>query len=117
MSYCDNCYKDCKTFHKCKICGTETCNNCNHEANVVFFNEWLRGLSNRCSECKRIGCNQCMQTCFDCHNEGEFAPMFCEKCSPLKKINCKYHTWYTCNKHKKKCGECKANENYHFKHS
>lgn len=118
---CTTCYDIFSGDGECKICYMPQCPNCATEGNIINFNEWLQDCSNKCSKCERIGCKDCMRTCYSCSNRGEFSPMLCEDCSTLTKQDCEYHSnWTTCNScsiENNECVECQANKNYSDRYS
>lgn len=117
----DNCFC-CSDAHrkykmiKCLDCENYMCKNCldddYYETEIIFYSLF-------CSSCDQVICPMCTIVCFDCANETGIAPQYCTKCAPkdITEVVCKYHTWFSCKKHKQKnCGFCKANKNYDFRH-
>lgn len=103
---------------KCVICDEAQCENCRVEGNIIHLAEWLYDCPNKCAKCKRIGCGNCITTCYSCANKGEDCEFLCEDCHNFVKQNCKYHSyWNLCSIHSKDgCPECTANQNYSDRH-
>eukprot|EP01130_Rhizamoeba_saxonica_P003680 TRINITY_DN1535_c0_g1_i2.p1 TRINITY_DN1535_c0_g1~~TRINITY_DN1535_c0_g1_i2.p1 ORF type:complete len:127 (-),score=12.59 TRINITY_DN1535_c0_g1_i2:68-448(-) len=104
---------------KCQICEMDLCKTCSKET-LISLTEWLE-VSNLCKKCDRIGCRDCITTCFTCHNDNVFAGSFCIDCTELREVDCSYHEWYICDKKHiddgyTECGSCCANRNYHLRH-
>jgi hypothetical protein len=118
---CVTCYDIFSGDGECKICYMPQCSKCAIEGNIINFNDCLQDCSNQCTECERIGCKDCMRTCYSCSNRGENSPMLCEDCSTYIEEDCEYHgIWILCNNcstEDNKCGECQANKNYCGKYS
>lgn len=97
----------------CSICESEVCDDCKIVNNVINFEEWISDCTNKCEKCSRIGCGNCISTCYQCWNIGEEHKFLCRDCSTLSRQNCEYHKWNLCSKHiKDKCVVCKANKNF-----
>lgn len=87
----------------------------------LYLEEWLE-VDPVCDVCQKTICEDCVQICYDCHNQGEDITVTCILCSEsywpkLKEIECSYHTWWTCARHddeqgRFRCGQCRANYNY-----
>ena len=115
---CENCDDVCCVENKneCKICSSDLCYKCLQKDDNKMINEWLYS-SNECCKCKRIGCKECINYCYECGNKGDDST-YCYLCEEINEIECKYHKWYYCDKHKNvECGQCVANKNYDEKHS
>jgi hypothetical protein len=99
----------------CNICGTELDEDEQKETDIMLA-EWLT-ISRDCRKCRRTGCRECMGTCYTCANEGDFDGEYCKDCVQFDYVDCRYHTWLLCKKHKDdECGECRANRNYCLRH-
>jgi hypothetical protein len=104
----------------CPICDSSLCDKCTQEGNIINFTEWLENCSNKCAKCKRIGCKECMKTCYQCWNKSDTYEFICEDCNggQLRRQHCEYHSWWLCSKHRGKyCKQCEADENYCGRHS
>ena len=111
---CVSCREIFGEVKNCPICDSSVCSECATEQNNLLFEEWLDDCQNKCDKCKRIGCRNCISTCFQCWNEGDEYNFLCQDCSDLTEQDCEYHSYWTlCPKHyKEECCVCKANKNY-----
>lgn len=68
--------------------------------------------SQRCVECDRRLCRECIYICFDCPKDARLT--YCEDCKPsgLQLVECKSHEWISCGKHGLGCGGCAAEDAY-----
>lgn len=83
----------------------ECCENnflCNHCKDSEYdLEEWLQ-INLKCEICEKIVCHECLITCYDCANDDEMNEIVCMDCKPknLVQIDCDFHEWWTCGKHK-----------------
>ena len=114
--FCSVCYEQSykNSLGNCEICSEEVlCEQCKQPGDRLTFNEWLANCPNYCSNCKRVGCVNCISTCIQCWNISEKYPFLCKDCSNLVTDTCEYHNWTLCIKHKDRgCPECESNKNY-----
>src|SRR5665647_3005702 len=97
---CVTCQEFFSSDGKCIICDAPQCENCCIEENKINLTEWLYDCPNKCSKCKRIGCGDCISTCYSCANKGEDPEFLCQECSNFTKQDCKYHgEWNLCSHH------------------
>lgn len=109
---CSICIEERKRMKKCECCKQNyICKDC--QGRLYSYYDWMDVLP-ECSVCKKMICRDCTVFCHDCGNVGEDFTVYCEDCEPenLVQVECEYHTWVTCGKHSKNCGECHANKNY-----
>lgn len=112
---CGGCCFPCETFYSCEICNENLCKDC-HES-VSFNADWLYDLDNKCNDCGKRGCIQCLSACYQCCNVGE-DKVLCMNCDKgkIQDVSCEYHDWYVCDKCDKECQQCFANKNYSDKY-
>ncbi len=115
---CESCITPLGLHTTCATCEAVACNAC-VMADSHYLEDWLE-TSNKCSTCKKYICASCVILCYDCANEGEDYNTYCDSCVPndIQPVVCRHHTWFSCKKHAShECGTCRANHNYHLKHS
>lgn len=99
----------------CQICESDLCQECSVKGNHVHLCEWLEECSNECAKCKRLGCSNCLSTCYECQNLQESEEMFCCDCAAtlLRKSHCKRHRKRdVCAKHaaQDECSQCESED-------
>jgi hypothetical protein len=116
---CIVCDEKSKGKKKCVICKMLICDNCiNNENEMCYLGyEWMT-INHTCDKCKKNVCDNCIIACCECANLGDDFSIYCKKCDPgnITDVQCEYHKWTVCNKHKKVCGVCRANKNYSGKY-
>jgi hypothetical protein len=104
----------------CGICNSSVCEKCLSEGNIICYTEWLDNCPNTCARCKRIGCGDCIKTCYQCWNISESHESICDDCNSgqLTEQDCEYHNWWLCENHSEEsCVQCHANKNYGDKYA
>ena len=110
---CVSCREEVEDIYKCKICDSDVCEACLQERNILTLTEGLSNCPNKCENCQRIGCQECISTCYQCWNIGESHDFICQDCSNLQTQDCSYHSWDLCPLHVgDECVICIANKNY-----
>lgn len=114
--------EECATCHElgaqtpCAICGCSVCETCAQPGEWINISEWWTDRSNVCTECRRVGCGQCITACMECANDHDEPDELCDKCAHaagLRVGDCEAHPHMVCEKcATKPCCECKALENY-----
>lgn len=116
---CSTCHNhfELNTVKHCKICSSEVCDYCFDECSLLEIEDgWLEELPNTCDRCHRVGCENCLSTCYQCWNIDETYDILCRDCSDLskQKSRCEKHShWDFCEKHlKNECPACLEKRSY-----
>ena len=108
-SECSTCREYTDSDKKCRICNSNVCEYCFDECSLLEIDEWLDEMPNTCDRCHRIGCGNCISTCYQCWNIDESYDLVCKDCSDLSKNDCDKHSyWDFCPKHQTSYDSCPA---------
>ena len=80
---CCNCEAEIDILNSCSVCESDLCAKCSQKGDTITLCEWLEECSNQCSKCKRLGCVNCITTCYECQNWNEISKsdVICCECA------------------------------------
>jgi hypothetical protein len=124
--YCASCSETAGN-KTCPICREPLCEKC-ATTGVVLEPTDRQAMRNRCTQCKRLCCPECLAICHCCSDDGEGEEL-CRDCNgdgKLQPVDCKRHVIHYCSKaHSSswtddcpvsQCPVCKANRGYDQRH-